>query len=162
MSLNCMEHIGPADTYVHTTLGAGFYLNATSPKYSKYYNMLTHVTEELPQVLGQNNLPVVRICTNLTTVPIKHNAPILLPIGPFSEIDLRTLYGRAWCSYHLSQSSQPVPLLLGVLADRKPNKLPVGPESLLRIPPGRNRGGPWDIRCHGPDFKGFGPSADPR
>ncbi|KAJ6574928.1 carbohydrate esterase family 1 protein [Mycena capillaripes] len=38
--------------------GAGFYLNATHPKFSKHYNMLTHVTLELPQVLGAAGLPI--------------------------------------------------------------------------------------------------------
>lgn len=39
--------------------GAGFYLNATHPKFSKHYNMLTHVTLELPQIIGVANLPIV-------------------------------------------------------------------------------------------------------
>ncbi|RDB28865.1 S-formylglutathione hydrolase [Hypsizygus marmoreus] len=38
--------------------GAGFYLNATNPKYSKYYNMLTHITVELPQVIEAAGLPI--------------------------------------------------------------------------------------------------------
>ncbi|TFK77274.1 carbohydrate esterase family 1 protein [Pluteus cervinus] len=38
--------------------GAGFYLDATNPAYSKNYNMLTHVTVELPQVIEANNLPI--------------------------------------------------------------------------------------------------------
>lgn len=38
--------------------GAGFYLNATNPKWSKHYNMLNHVTQELPQVLEKAGLPL--------------------------------------------------------------------------------------------------------
>ncbi|KAG0704365.1 carbohydrate esterase family 1 protein [Suillus ampliporus] len=38
--------------------GAGFYLNATNPKWSKHYNMLTHITQELPQVLEKAGLPL--------------------------------------------------------------------------------------------------------
>jgi len=38
--------------------GAGFYLNATNPKYAKHYNMLTHITLELPQVLETAGLPI--------------------------------------------------------------------------------------------------------
>jgi len=38
--------------------GAGFYLDATNPKWSKHYNMLTHVTEELPQVIKQADIPI--------------------------------------------------------------------------------------------------------
>ncbi|KAJ8594808.1 carbohydrate esterase family 1 protein [Rhizopogon salebrosus TDB-379] len=38
--------------------GAGFYLDATNPKWSKHYNMLTYVTRELPQVLKAANLPL--------------------------------------------------------------------------------------------------------
>ncbi|KAF9447790.1 esterase D [Macrolepiota fuliginosa MF-IS2] len=39
-------------------VGAGFYLNATKPEYSKWYNMLTHVTIELPQVIEASGLPI--------------------------------------------------------------------------------------------------------
>ncbi|KZP31154.1 carbohydrate esterase family 1 protein [Athelia psychrophila] len=38
--------------------GAGFYLNATNPHYSNHYNMLTHVTLELPQVIESAGLPI--------------------------------------------------------------------------------------------------------
>jgi len=38
--------------------GAGFYLDATKPKYAKNYNMLTHVTKELPQVLQDAGIPI--------------------------------------------------------------------------------------------------------
>lgn len=38
--------------------GAGFYLNATNPKYSTHYNMRTHVTLELPEVLADAGLPI--------------------------------------------------------------------------------------------------------
>jgi hypothetical protein len=40
-------------------VGAGFYLNATNPKYSKYYNMATHVTLELPQIIEAAGIPIV-------------------------------------------------------------------------------------------------------
>ncbi|KAJ7630759.1 carbohydrate esterase family 1 protein [Roridomyces roridus] len=38
--------------------GAGFYLNATHPKFSKHYNMLTHITMEIPQVILTAELPI--------------------------------------------------------------------------------------------------------
>ncbi|KAF8632989.1 hypothetical protein AX15_001586 [Amanita polypyramis BW_CC] len=38
--------------------GAGFYLDATNLKYSKHYNMYTHVTVELPRVIRDAGLPV--------------------------------------------------------------------------------------------------------
>ncbi|TDL28211.1 carbohydrate esterase family 1 protein [Rickenella mellea] len=38
--------------------GAGFYVDATNSEYSKHYNMFTHVTKELPEVLTQASLPV--------------------------------------------------------------------------------------------------------
>jgi len=38
--------------------GAGFYLNATNPKYSTHYNMYTHITLELPQVIEAAGLPI--------------------------------------------------------------------------------------------------------
>lgn len=34
--------------------GAGFYLNATKPEWSKFYNMEKFVVEELPKVLESN------------------------------------------------------------------------------------------------------------
>ncbi|KAG6821363.1 hypothetical protein H0H93_014160 [Arthromyces matolae] len=40
-------------------VGAGFYLNATNPKYAAHYNMLTHITLELPQVLEAAGIPIV-------------------------------------------------------------------------------------------------------
>lgn len=38
--------------------GAGFYLDATDPKYSTHYNMLSHITVELPKVLQEANVPI--------------------------------------------------------------------------------------------------------
>ncbi|KAI0048340.1 carbohydrate esterase family 1 protein [Auriscalpium vulgare] len=38
--------------------GAGFYINATKPEWSKHYNMRTHVLFELPQVLEAAGLPL--------------------------------------------------------------------------------------------------------
>lgn len=40
--------------------GAGFYLDATNPKYAKHYNMLTHITKELPEVLKSLPLDFTR------------------------------------------------------------------------------------------------------
>jgi len=38
--------------------GAGFYLDATKPAYSKHYNMATHITVELPHVIEAAGIPV--------------------------------------------------------------------------------------------------------
>ncbi|TFK30818.1 esterase D [Coprinopsis marcescibilis] len=38
--------------------GAGFYINATKPEYSKHYNMYDHITVELPKVLEAEKLPI--------------------------------------------------------------------------------------------------------
>ncbi|PPQ67111.1 hypothetical protein CVT25_005712 [Psilocybe cyanescens] len=38
--------------------GAGFYLDATKPEYSKHYNMATHITVELPQVIEAAGIPI--------------------------------------------------------------------------------------------------------
>ena len=48
--------------------GAGFYLNATDPKYSTHYNMRTHVTLELPEVLADAGLPIVSITFFLSSL----------------------------------------------------------------------------------------------
>ncbi|KAI9461751.1 carbohydrate esterase family 1 protein [Boletus coccyginus] len=37
---------------------AGFYLNATRSKWAKYYNMLDHVTKELPEVIEAAGIPI--------------------------------------------------------------------------------------------------------
>jgi len=39
--------------------GAGFYLDATKPAYSKHYNMATYITVELPHVLEAAGIPIV-------------------------------------------------------------------------------------------------------
>jgi len=39
-------------------LGAGFYLNATTEKYKKHYNMLDYITKELPELIS-SKFPVV-------------------------------------------------------------------------------------------------------
>ncbi|KAJ3882704.1 carbohydrate esterase family 1 protein [Lentinula edodes] len=38
--------------------GAGFYLNATNPKFSAHYNMYTHVALELPEVIEAAGIPI--------------------------------------------------------------------------------------------------------
>ncbi|KAF8578417.1 carbohydrate esterase family 1 protein [Ramaria rubella] len=38
--------------------GAGFYIDATAPKYSKHYNMYTHIRSEIPYFLQKQNLPL--------------------------------------------------------------------------------------------------------
>ena len=43
--------------------GAGFYVDATNPTYATHYNMLSHVTVELPQVITSAGLPIVRTAT---------------------------------------------------------------------------------------------------
>lgn len=36
-----------------------FYVNATHPKFAPHYNMYTHVTLELPQVIEAAGIPIV-------------------------------------------------------------------------------------------------------
>jgi len=38
--------------------GAGFYLDATAPEWSKHYRMYTHIRDEIPSVLKQNDFPL--------------------------------------------------------------------------------------------------------
>jgi hypothetical protein len=45
--------------YPHFFSGAGFYLDATNPKYALHYNMRTHIQFEIPQVLEIAGLPIV-------------------------------------------------------------------------------------------------------
>jgi len=40
-------------------VGAGFYLNATTEKYKKHYNMLDYITKELPALLKGSTLPII-------------------------------------------------------------------------------------------------------
>ena len=49
-------------TYIFSitfSVGAGFYLNATDPKYARHYNMSTHIQLEIPQILENAALPIV-------------------------------------------------------------------------------------------------------
>ena len=62
---------GEDDAWAFGT-GAGFYLDATKPEYSKNYNMATHVAVELPQVIETAGLPVVRPCHS-----IRHQALLI-------------------------------------------------------------------------------------
>ncbi|CAD6570282.1 MAG: hypothetical protein CYPHOPRED_003873 [Cyphobasidiales sp. Tagirdzhanova-0007] len=48
---------GEEDDYDFGT-AAGFYLNATHDKWKKYYNMEKYITEELPSLLKQSDLPL--------------------------------------------------------------------------------------------------------
>lgn len=41
--------------------GAGFYLDATAEKWAKHYRMYTFITEELPNLLKNISLPLVRV-----------------------------------------------------------------------------------------------------
>lgn len=45
----------------HKLIGAGFYLDATNPKYALHYNMRTHIQFEIPQVLEISGLPIVKL-----------------------------------------------------------------------------------------------------
>ena len=47
-----VEIEGQDDSYDFGS-GAGFYVNATEPKWSKNYNMYDYVTQELPNIVGQ-------------------------------------------------------------------------------------------------------------
>jgi S-formylglutathione hydrolase len=38
--------------------GAGFYLDATHPKFRRHYNMLSHITVELQSVLEEAGIPI--------------------------------------------------------------------------------------------------------
>ena len=62
--------------------GAGFYVNATNPKWAKHYNMLTHVTIELPQVLEAAGLPLVRPPRLLYSSPQLRSTHLPLPAPP--------------------------------------------------------------------------------
>ena len=48
---------GENDSYDFGT-GAGFYVDATTERFSKHYNMYTYITNELPSKLKQSGLPL--------------------------------------------------------------------------------------------------------
>jgi hypothetical protein len=56
--------------------GAGFYLNATKPKFAHHYNMLTHVTIELPQVIQAAGLPIVNRCSFMLSILLNRRTRI--------------------------------------------------------------------------------------
>ena len=61
----------PFTTYLLLFTGAGFYLDATNPKYALHYNMRTHIQFEIPQVLEIAGLPIVN--TGICFSPLKLN-----------------------------------------------------------------------------------------
>lgn len=115
--------------------GAGFYVDATNPKYAKHYNMLTHVTVELPKVISEAGLPIVSLGSGLTETDELKCSGFLAPI------DLRALHGRPWCPHHLSQlcskGIEAIPLMFSICAHCEPYQLSVGPEGLFGILGGR-------------------------
>jgi S-formylglutathione hydrolase len=49
------EHIADDDNGAYDLgLGAGFYVNATQPKWSKHYHMYDYVTQELPEIIAKH------------------------------------------------------------------------------------------------------------
>lgn len=44
--------------------GAGFYIDATKEPYAKHYQMWTHVTKEIPDVLSKAGLNLVRVLSS--------------------------------------------------------------------------------------------------
>ena len=71
-------------------VGAGFYLNATDPKYRKHYNMYDLIVKELPSVLKEADLGLVSLdihCRRLIT-----DEP-----GYITNVSHGTFYGR-WAS----------------------------------------------------------------
>ncbi len=77
--------------------GAGFYLNATKPEYSKHYNMATHITEELPEVIAAAGIPIVRHQIHSREL----RAFIDFVPGFHTSIDFRAQYGGPWRPYAL-------------------------------------------------------------
>lgn len=45
--------------HLQDSLAASFYVDATSSKWSKYYNMYTHIRVEIPSILEKQGLPLV-------------------------------------------------------------------------------------------------------
>lgn len=119
--------------------GAGFYLNATNPKYSKHYNMYTHVTLELPNLL--ESFPIVRTII----IGIVFSCSLLRVVGLEPKVYLWTQHGRTWGFDHLSQQHLAVQIRIstfflassislvqkihdttGIFSYLQPNEMPLG------------------------------------
>ena len=83
------------DTEWDFGVAAGFYLDATNPKYAKHYNMRTLVTTEFPRVLEAAGLPLVR-SSSLSFDPIES---VVFAKGFQTPVNFWTQYGRPWCSH---------------------------------------------------------------
>ena len=59
-----IEIEGQDDSYDFGS-GAGFYVNATEPKWAKHYKMYDYVTKELPELVG-NLFPVDKVKKAIT------------------------------------------------------------------------------------------------
>ena len=67
--------------------GAGFYLNATDPKYRKHYNMYDLIVKELPAVLKEADLGLVSFSMIFDYVSAD-------TVGHISNVAHGTLHGR--------------------------------------------------------------------
>ena len=78
----------PVHSHRRPMAAAGWYLDATHPKWTKHYRMFTHVTQELPQVIEAAGLPVVRFKFRL----IKEPAYMILLLHGHHRISLDVLF----------------------------------------------------------------------
>jgi hypothetical protein len=91
-------------------LGAGFYVDATEAPFDRHYRMWTYVTEELPALFGGG--------ISGRTWRGRHHRPF---------------DGRAWRADGGAAQSRPLPLGLGLRADRCAGPGAVGRESARRL-----------------------------
>jgi hypothetical protein len=104
--------------------GAGFYLDSTNPKYSKHYNMLTHITLELPQIIEAAGIPIV---CHLPSSLCSRCAQIRWLQGLYKAEHLWTFYGRSWSSYAVPcLQNQAIQICIRVFTHLEPYKMFLG------------------------------------
>ena len=121
-------------------VGAGFYLNATEPKW-KNWRMYDYVSQELPALLAEH-LPLVRLANGarrrtagrVMVTPPRWLRPLAAPAGPGPRFGLWPLHGRPRRA--AAGAAQPRPLQ-GTPARGNRRR---GPSRMLRRPRARVAG----------------------
>jgi len=105
-------------------VAAGFYLDATNPKYAKHYNMRTLVTTEFPRVLEAAGLPLVRSLGLFLLILLK--APSLRKDFKRQSIFGHSMGGHGALTLYLSSKTKQYRSASAFAPIANPTKCPIG------------------------------------
>jgi S-formylglutathione hydrolase len=102
--------------------GAGFYIDATADKWSKYYNMESFVTKELPSLLSKTGLPLDLKRTSV----FGHSMVRWAAKCPLSTMLTHPSTGRPRRALALPEVPGSLPVRVSLCAHLRADGLPVG------------------------------------